>query len=147
MRVELVKHFTSEDIDAEIRRLADTHASMESLAQKVSVAKCNNPRLQDELSLWRALTAQHVDVRSTVAFEGSEKVASLTPARMDLLEVIRKTRPSSVRELAMVVKRNYKNVYDDVQALVDVGLVEIVVKGRRNRPVCTADEIKFNLEA
>jgi predicted transcriptional regulator len=138
MRVELIKHYTTEDVESELRRLVDAYMSLDSLSQKVSVAKCNNPRLQDELMLWRALQVPHVDVRSSVAFEGSEKVANITPARIDLLEAIR---------LAMSVKRNYKNVYDDIQALNDVGLVELVVKGRKSRPVCTADEIKFSLES
>ncbi len=147
MRVELIKHYTTEDVEAEIRRLADAHGSVESLAQKVSVMKCGSPKLQDELMLWRALAISHVEVRSSVAFEGSEKVANMTPARMDLLEVIRRTRPQSVRQLATSVKRNYKNVYDDVGALCDVGLVELVVQGRKSRPVCTADEIKLTLES
>ena len=146
MRVELIKHYTTEDVESELRRLADAHGGLDSLSQKVSVAKCNNPRLQDELMLWRALQVPHVEVRTSVAFEGSEKVANITPARIDLLEAIRRTRPHSLRELAISVKRNYKNVYDDIQALSDIGLVELVVKGRKSRPVCTADEIKFNLD-
>jgi predicted transcriptional regulator len=147
MRVELIKHYTTEDVESELRRLVDAYGGIESLSQKVSVTKCNNPKFQDELVLWRALQAPHVEVRTSVAFEGSEKVGNITPARMDLLEAIRRTRPHSVRELAMSVKRNYKNVYDDIQALCDVGLVELVVKGRKSRPICTADEIKFNLES
>lgn len=146
MRVELIKHYTTEDVEAEVKRLADAHGSVDSLAQKVSVVKCGSPKLQDELMLWRALAVPHVEVRTSVAFEGSEKVANLTPARMDLLEAVRRTRPHSVRQLATSVKRDYKNVYDDVRALCDVGLVELVVQGRKSRPVCTADEIKFNLE-
>jgi predicted transcriptional regulator len=100
----------------------------------------------DELVIWRALQTPYVEVRSSVAFEGSEKVANLTPARMELLESIKRLRPHSVRELAQYIKRDYKNVYDDVRALVDIGLVEIVVKGRKSRPVCTADEIKINID-
>jgi predicted transcriptional regulator len=147
MRVELVKHFTVEDVEAEIKRLVTAYGSVEALTQKAAVSKCSHPTLQDELQLWRALASSHAETRSIVAFEGTEKVGNLTPARMELLEIIRKTRPKSVRELALTAKRDYKNVYDDLKALEDAGLVEIVLDGRKSRPVCIADEVRLMIES
>jgi predicted transcriptional regulator len=146
MRVELVKYFTVEDIVTEVRRLSLAYGSLDALAQKAAVAKCNTPMLQDELQLWRTIQGQHVEMRSSVIYDGTEKVANLTPMRMDLLESIKKLRPKSVRELAQSIKRDYKNVYEDMQALVDAGLVEIIVEGRKSRPVCVADEVRLTLE-
>jgi hypothetical protein len=147
MRVEMVKHLTVEDVESEIKRLAKAYGTLEALTQKAAVTKCNHPGLQDELQLWRAIQTIHVEVRSIVAYEGTDKVGSITPARMELLETIRKTRPKSVRELAITSKRDYKNVYDDLKALVEAGLAEIVLEGRKSRPVCVADEVRLMLES
>lgn len=50
--------------------------------------------------------------------------AELTPARLDLLETLRKTGPCSVYALAKSADRNYSNVHTDVARLSDLGLIE-----------------------
>jgi len=147
MRVELVKHFTVEDVESEVKRLSRIYGSLEALSQKAAVSKCSHPGLQDDLQLWRAIQTMHIEMRSIIAYEGTEKVENITPVRMELLETVRKTRPRSVRELAITAKRDYKNVYDDLKALADAGLIEIVLEGRKSRPVCVADEVRLMLES
>jgi predicted transcriptional regulator len=48
----------------------------------------------------------------------------LSPRRLELLKALHDGGPESVRALARRLKRDYKNVYHDVQALVQVGLIE-----------------------
>ncbi len=48
----------------------------------------------------------------------------ITPKRLELLETLHKTGPMSVNALAKLLKRSYKNVYDDVRALEVAGLIE-----------------------
>lgn len=43
--------------------------------------------------------------------------------RMELLSIIKHTKPKSVYELARFTKRAYKNVYDDVALLEQLGLI------------------------
>ena len=50
--------------------------------------------------------------------------ATLTPARIDLLETLRKVGPCSVNALAKAAGRNYSNVHTDVAKLEELGLVE-----------------------
>jgi predicted transcriptional regulator len=48
----------------------------------------------------------------------------LSPRRLELLKALHDGGPESVRALARRLKRDYKNVYHDVQALARVGLIE-----------------------
>lgn len=44
--------------------------------------------------------------------------------RMELLSTIKKERPKSVYQLARLSSRQYKNVYDDVKFMHELGLLE-----------------------
>jgi predicted transcriptional regulator len=60
-----------------------------------------------------------------LSFESARSLfADLTPARLDLLEVLRRVGPCSVYALAKAAERNYSNVHADVARLEELGLVE-----------------------
>ena len=48
----------------------------------------------------------------------------ITPRRYELLEQLHRSRALSIRALAKLLHRHYKNVYDDVKLLEQIGLVE-----------------------
>lgn len=55
---------------------------------------------------------------------------TLTPARWELLERLRKAGPLSIYQLAKRLERDYKNVHTDVTALANIGLIERASDGR-----------------
>lgn len=60
-----------------------------------------------------------------LSFESARSLfADLTPARLDLLDTLRRVGPCSVYALAMAAERNYSNVHTDVARLGELGLVE-----------------------
>jgi predicted transcriptional regulator len=60
-----------------------------------------------------------------LSFESARSLFSdLTPARLDLLETLRRVGPSTVYALAKAAERNYSNVHTDVARLEEIGLVE-----------------------
>lgn len=60
-----------------------------------------------------------------LSFESARALFSeLTPARIDLLEALRRCGPCSVYALAKDVKRNYSNVHTDIGKLEEHGLVK-----------------------
>ncbi|MPZ45463.1 MAG: MarR family transcriptional regulator [Betaproteobacteria bacterium] len=60
-----------------------------------------------------------------LSFESARSLfADLTPARLDLLEVLRRVGPCSVYALAKASERNYSNVHADIARLEELGLVE-----------------------
>lgn len=54
----------------------------------------------------------------------AQLVAELSPKRMELLQVLKKAGPLSIRALAKMMGRNYSNVHADVQRLIEHGLIE-----------------------
>ena len=60
-----------------------------------------------------------------LSFESAKSLfADLTPARLDLLDTLRKAGPCSVYALAKTAERNYSNVHTDVSRLEEMGLIE-----------------------
>lgn len=60
-----------------------------------------------------------------LSFESARSLfAELTPARLDLLDTLRKLGPCSVYALAKAAARNYSNVHTDVARLEELGLVD-----------------------
>jgi len=68
-------------------------------------------------------------ILSFPSFEVLGKV--ITGARLELLSVIRKSKPKSIQELARLAGRDFKNVYQDVKLLVQYGLIELKEQGAR----------------
>jgi len=83
-------------------------------------------------------------------FESLEAVRNfLTEKRLELWRAIRDQAPKSLTELAKLVKRNYKDVHQDVSILVEVGLVDLRkskgVTTRALRPVSLVDQLQFQV--
>ena len=50
--------------------------------------------------------------------------SALSPKRWELMRLLRKQGPMSIKKLAAALKRDYKNVYDDVRQLSQLDLIE-----------------------
>ena len=60
-----------------------------------------------------------------LSFESARSLfAELTPARLDLLDTLRRVGPCSIYALAKAAERNYSNVHADVARLEELGLIE-----------------------
>jgi len=72
----------------------------------------------------------------------------LTEKRLQLLHVIKEQEPDSVYNLSKIVKRDIKNVNDDLELLKNIGLVSIT-KAREGRrrviPRVTYDKIQLEI--
>lgn len=64
-----------------------------------------------------------------------------SPQRLQILAAIPDLKPRSISELARFLKRDFKNVYNDVQLLADLGLITLREEGKRKTLVPVA---KFN---
>lgn len=73
-----------------------------------------------------------------------EEGALLTPKRIELLYQLASLRVESINDLAQKVKRNVKNVYEDLQVLSNLGFVILnKQKGRALVPETLVKEITF----
>lgn len=73
-----------------------------------------------------------------------EQAALLTPKRMELLHQLATLRVESINDLAQKVRRNVKNVYQDLKVLSKFGFVKLNKrKGRAIIPETLVKEITF----
>jgi len=70
----------------------------------------------------------------------------LTPQRKRLLDVIKTQKPSSVNELAKLVNRDYKNVYEDVILLERTGFLKLKREGKKLIPIVDYDVIDVQVK-
>ena len=82
-------------------------------------------------SVFRTAAAQVAAARKGCApdfhlsFESARSLfAELTPARLDLLDTLRRVGPCSVYALAKAAERNYSNVHTDVARMEELGLID-----------------------
>ncbi len=88
--------------------------------------------LDDAVDVMRAIRAgDKVRKQHGEYFENLEAVrAALTETRLTVLRLIREHKPKSVAELARIAKRDFKAVYRDVDALRDLGLIQVASRRR-----------------
>lgn len=73
-----------------------------------------------------------------------EQMVSLTPKRVELMNQLASMRVESINELAQRIRRDVKNVYEDVLALRELGLLTLKRRGKRNIvPETLVEEIAF----
>jgi predicted transcriptional regulator len=80
---------------------------------------------KDFVDAWkRAERGDKVQARERLCFENLETLfRMLTPGRWRLLKALRVEGPMSIRALAGVQGRDYKNVHRDVRQLESIGLI------------------------
>ena len=60
----------------------------------------------------------------TLHFENTSlMLKTLTPRRLELMQILHGQGLSSIRALAKKLQRDYRNVYDDVKSLHNIGLI------------------------
>jgi predicted transcriptional regulator len=89
----------------------------------IEVAKTGSAVRSARNQITQARRGHSPDFR--LSFESARSLfAELTPARVDLLDTLRRIGPCSVYALAKASERNYSNVHSDVARLETLGLIE-----------------------
>lgn len=92
------------------------------------------------------MRGEQVKKREGVFFSDYEAFRkALTPKRLELLHAIKEGKPASIHQLAKLVRRDIKNVHDDVKYLSQVGLVELSETGPGMSCRVGYDKIKFEI--
>lgn len=77
----------------------------------------------DFVQAWKTgRPAQPVNRLSFESMSGFSK--AFTPKRWEMLQTLKKQGKQNIRQLSQVLKRDYKNVYTDIQSMLELGLVE-----------------------
>ncbi len=139
--IEIKKNIRNEDA---IKALEKKYTSIENLQKAIDLR--NDPELIDDYEVWKALL-KGADYSESIRLEDKGLLSLMTPKRMELLDYLKTRHPKSILGLAKGLKRDYKNVYEDLRILGKYGVVEKKVDGRNNIPECRIKEIVVKLEA
>lgn len=146
MQTELIKTYSKKDIEAEIAKFKVKYQSLPMVQQKIALTSCSKPELIDDCMIWKALETKDIIYNEIEVLRTPEISMSLTPKRLELLEYIATHSPDSIKNLAIQIKRNYKNVYDDIIALKKYNLLNVVREGKNIKPIARVDKIIIEIE-
>lgn len=76
--------------------------------------------------------------------------AIFTESRLDIIRTLKSKEPKSIYSLAKMLKRDFKNVYNDIFFLSQLGIVVIEESNsgrRQKKPVLCCDRILFEMVA
>lgn len=71
----------------------------------------------------------------------------LTPARLELVRVVKQKRPNTIGELARLVNRPLEAVSRDLRLLSWYSLIDLVQVGRTKRPTAEKDLVVLTLNS
>jgi predicted transcriptional regulator len=116
---------------------------------KIAV-KSEDELFQEVKDVWENLEkGRKVSKHEGLYFENLKAMRKvLTENRLKILKTVKKEHPSSIYELAKLLKRDVKNTFDDIQFLADVGLIELKKNkdGReRNTPIVNYEKILLEI--
>lgn len=128
----LAQHGSREALERRARNRKDAQAWSD--LQDLRLLDEDPRRLEEDLEV------------TTIAILTPEDLARLTPERLRLLDHLAEAdRPLNVTALAAALKRDKKNVSEDLGVLLDLGLVAMEVRGREKVPRALGREIRIVL--
>lgn len=141
MIVEIKKSLRREDALAALER---KYGSIVKLRK--ALGKREVPEMTDDYEVWKALL-KGGEYTESIRLEEKGVLPLLTPKRMELLDYLKRRHPKSILDLARGLRRDYKNVHDDLKLLEEYGVVEKSGDGKKVVPECRIKEIVVRLEA
>ena len=146
MRVEVARELVRADLAQEIAEFGTRYGSFDVLRQRVFVERCADPRAVDDYVVWKALREEPGALEERTVFDTPDVFRALTPKRVEMLEFLRHSEVGSIKDLAIRLRRDYKNTYDDLAALEGWGLVAVRREGKSQRPVSHVTSLRVSWE-
>ena len=134
-----------------LRRISNVTRRLNMKVRNLKIAIKTDKELFNEVKdVWKkAERGEKVKKHEGISFESIEEMRKvLTGERLKILKTIKKAHPSSIYELAKLLKRDIKNTFDDVQFLAQAGLIELkkVKDGReKTTPLVNYDKILLEI--
>jgi len=154
MIVRVLRRLALEEVEAQMRELEKIHGmNFDEFEEQLLKSREPNERSVDTYFRWADLVhayrgyVEGGELHCVVEEETEaslDEISALTPKRLELLCALSDSKSESINDLARKVHRNVKNVYNDLQILKKLGLVNLVKKrDRKVVPEAIAEEITF----
>lgn len=141
MLVRVVRKLALEEVQGRIKAFERKHGmNFEELEELFLEGRVDRPMVGVYFE-WAGLVHAHRAYVESGEFDyaieelrdlSPKEMALLTPKRLELLYSLASLRVESINHLAQRIRRDVKNVYQDLQALKNLGFVIFRKKGKRN---------------
>ena len=74
-------------------------------------------------------------MKYVINLTNSRTLEIFTEKRIQILRIIKNYQPDSIRELARIVERDVKNVWEDLELLCKFRIIDLLNNGRSKKPV------------
>lgn len=153
MLLRIVRNLTPEEVEEKIKSFEKAFGMSFDKFERLFLKKRLNAKSSKAFFEW----AELIDSYKGYLEEGTldytveeikglkpEHIAMLTPKRIELLYQLAASRVESINDLAKKLRRNVKNVYQDLQVLRKIGFVKLNKrKGKVIIPETLVKEISF----
>jgi len=153
MLVKVFRKLTLEEVERQIKNFERSYGMTFNEFEESFLKKKVDPRSVDNYFRWADLVHAYRGYLESGELDclieeisdlSSKELKAFTPKRLELLYTLSIFRVESINDLARKVRRNVKNVYQDLQMLKKLDLINFKRKGRRNLvPEPLAEEITF----
>jgi len=140
MLLRIVRDLTSEEVMEEIKRFEKELGMSFEKFEELFLERKLDAKFVRAYFEWAELVNSYkgyvedgqldYSVEEIKDFE-PEQIALLTPKRIQLLYQLATLRVESINDLAQKIRRNVKNVYQDLQVLNKIGFVKLSKRRRR----------------
>jgi len=150
---KVLKSVPLAEVQSRLRDYEDRHGSLSLLHEEFTKGRMP-PGMFDDYVEWTSMSHAVRAYQEGEDFEyladvdlnlSPEDYAKLTPKRLMLLDHLIEAHASSINELAAMVNRDVKNVYNDLRTLESLGLISLVKMGRSLVPELLVYEITILL--
>jgi len=152
MLIKIIRELTPEEVEERILSFEGEFGSFEKFEERFFRKKLD-ARLVSVYFEWASLINSYKGYEEEGTLDymveeirdfTPEQVALLTPKRIELLYQIAALRVESINELSQKIKRDVKNVYQDLKVLSEFGFVKLNRQKRKNIvPETLVKEITF----
>jgi len=141
MLIRVVRGLTPEEARERINALEKEHGMTFEEFEELYLEKKMNKALFSVYFEWAGLVHEYRSYVESGEFDyiveevreiSSKEMTLLTPKRLELLHSLASLRVESINHLAQRIRRNVKNVYQDLKALESLGFVTFTRRGKRN---------------
>lgn len=141
MLIRIVRRLTLDEVKSKIKQFEKEHDMTFDEFEELFLSRKLDRRLVDTYFEWASLVHAYrgyveggeLDyVIEELRELSPEETALLTPKRIELLYSLASLRAESINKLAQKIRRNVKNVYQDLKALQSLGFVTFRKRGKRN---------------
>jgi hypothetical protein len=153
MLLRIIRDLTSEEVEGRIRRFEKEFGMHFEKFEELYLKQRLDAKFAKAYFEWAELVNSYKGYieEGTLDYTIEEirdvkpqQIALLTPKRIELLFQIAALRAESINDLAQKIRRNVKNVYQDLQTLAKLGFVRMSKrKGRILVPETLVKEITF----